>query len=77
MTIHLVNAFTESHHADCCGADLAGLPAEQISLNPDAVTCGGGLCSDCLQPLADPAHHCQDCGDHVDGLGECNSGCES
>lgn len=39
MTIHLVNAFTDSPTADCCGATLADLPAEQITLDPDAVTC--------------------------------------
>lgn len=34
-------------------------------------------CADCLESLNDPEHHCQQCGDHVDGLGECQSGCES
>lgn len=43
MTIHLVNAFTTSPTADCCGATLADLPAEQITLDPNAVTCKPGV----------------------------------
>jgi len=34
-------------------------------------------CSDCFGALDDPDAHCQQCGDHVDGLGECQSGCEA
>lgn len=28
-------------------------------------------CSDCLEPLDSPDHHCPECGGHVDGLGTC------
>jgi len=41
MTIHLVNAFNDSPTAECCGLYLAGLPGEEITLDPDAVTCAG------------------------------------
>jgi predicted amidophosphoribosyltransferase len=35
-----------------------------------------GVCSDCLEPLDDSGHHCPQCGEHVDSLGECQGGCE-
>lgn len=35
------------------------------------------ICSDCGHRLDDPEFHCPNCGDHVDGLGDCQSGCES
>lgn len=40
MTVHIVNGFTDSPTADCCGATLALLDASEITLNPGAVTCG-------------------------------------
>lgn len=42
----------------------------------EALKQGDDLCSDCFKPLDDSEYHCEHCGDHVDGLGDCDSGCE-
>jgi hypothetical protein len=42
----------------------------------DVCCCGSEICSDCLECLQDPEQHCQQCGDHVDSLSDCQSGCD-